>query len=59
MSLAIAILEAAKVLAPLIEELAQYILGKGEFPASLVNVPDPLKSRIAADARMAKIQAGQ
>jgi len=52
-----AMLEAARVLAPLIEELAAYITGRGGYPPSLVNVPDPLKSRIAADARAARLRA--
>ncbi len=57
MSTALAILEAARVLAPLIEELAEYITGRGGYPPSLVNVPDPIKSRIAADARAARLRA--
>lgn len=48
----ISVLQAAQILAPLIEKLID-ALSKGQIPDFVSTLPDPLKSRIALEARKA------
>ena len=50
-----AITLAAKVIAPLAKDLVPYLLGEGSLPEWFRKIPSPTRSRLALEAREARL----